>query len=113
MGTIKIKTAKPKSPKKFNKKEEPIKVDLSKVDTSLEANAKVEAPIKVDLTEKKETDAIQIGETKTVDVGEQPSGDGQVVDTGRTTTVEESSSPIKEVTEKEVEKEKRTGTRSQ
>ena len=100
-GDMKMKS-KPKSPKKFNKKEEPIKVDLSKVDTSLEANAKVEAPIKVDLTEKKETDAIQIGETKTVDVGEQ-AGDGQVVDTGGTTTVEESSSPIKEVTEVEKE----------
>ena len=100
-GEMKMKS-KPK-PKKFKAtKEEPVKIDLSKVDTSLEANAKVEAPIKVDLTEKKETDAIQIGETKTVDVGEQ-AGDGQVVDTGGTTTVEESSSPIKEVTEVEKE----------
>ena len=100
-GDMKMKS-KPKSPKKFNKKEEPIKVDLSKVDTSLEANTKIEAPIKVNLTEKKETDAIQIGETKTVDVGEQ-AGDGQVVDTGGTAAVEESSSPLKEVTEVEKE----------
>ena len=51
-GEMKMKS-KPK-PKKFKAtKEEPVKIDLSKVDTSLEANAKVEAPIKVDLTEKK------------------------------------------------------------
>ena len=98
-GEMKMKS-KPK-PKKFKAtKEEPVKIDLSKVDTSLEANAKVEAPIKVDLTEKKETDAIQIGETETVDVGEQ-TGDGEIVDIGGTTTVEKPSSPIEEVTEVE------------
>ena len=98
-GEMKMKS-KPK-PKKFKAtKEEPVKIDLSKVDTSLEANAKVEAPIKVDLTEKKETDAIQIGETETVDVGEQ-TGDGEIVDIGGTTTVEKPSSPIEEVTEME------------
>ena len=91
-GEMKMKS-KPK-PKQFKAtKEEPVKIDLSKVDTSLEANAKVEAPIKVDLTEKKETDAIQIGETETVDVGEQ-AGDGKIVDIGGTTTVEKPSSPI-------------------
>ena len=100
-GEMKMKS-KPK-PKKFKAtKEEPVKIDLSKVDTSLEANAKVEAPIKVDLTEKKETDAIQIGETKTVDVGEQ-AGDGKIVDIGRTAAVEKPSSPIEEVTEVEKE----------
>ena len=94
-GEMKMKS-KPK-PKKFKAtKEEPVKIDLSKVDTSLEANAKVEAPIKVDLTKKPETDAIQIGETKTVDVGEQ-AGDGKVVDIGRDKPVTESSSPIEEV----------------
>ena len=101
-GEMKMKS-KPK-PKQFKAtKEEPVKIDLSKVDTSLEANAKVEAPIKVDLTEKKEkkeTDAIQIGETETVDVGEQ-AGDGKIVDIGGTTTVEKPSSPIEEVTEVE------------
>ena len=100
-GEMKMKS-KPK-PKKFKAtKEQPIKIDLSKVDTSLEANAKVEAPIKVDLTEKKETDAIQIGETKTVDVGEQ-AGDGKIVDIGGTAAVEKPSSPIEEVTEVEKE----------
>ena len=100
-GEMKMKS-KPK-PKKFKAtKEEPVKIDLSKVDTSLEANAKVEAPIKVDLTEKKETDAIQIGETKTVDVGEQ-AGDGKIVDIGGTAAVEKPSSPIEEVTEVEKE----------
>ena len=100
-GEMKMKS-KPK-PKKFKAtKEEPVKIDLSKVDTSLEANAKIEAPIKVDLTEKKETDAIQIGETETVDVGEQ-AGDGKIVDIGGTTTVEKPSSPIEEVTEVEKE----------
>ena len=107
-GEMKMKS-KPK-PKQFKAtKEEPVKIDLSKVDTSLEANAKVEAPIKVDLTEKKETDAIQIGETETVDVGEQ-AGDGKIVDIGGTTTVEKPSSPIEEVTE--VEKEASTRTSS-
>ena len=98
-GEMKMKS-KPK-PKKFKAtKEQPIKIDLSKVDTSLEANAKVEAPIKVDLTKKSETDAIQIGETKTVDVGEQ-AGDGKVVDIGGDKPVTESSSPLEEVTEVE------------
>ena len=98
-GEMKMKS-KPK-PKKFKAtKEQPIKIDLSKVDTSLEANAKVEAPIKVDLTKKLETDAIQIGETKTVDVGEQ-AGDGEIVDIGGDKPVTESSSPLEEVTEVE------------
>ena len=98
-GEMKMKS-KPK-PKKFKAtKEQPIKIDLSKVDTSLEANAKVEAPIKVDLTKKPETDAIQIGETKTVDVGEQ-AGDGEIVDIGGDKPVTESSSPLEEVTEVE------------
>jgi len=98
-GEMKMKS-KPK-PKKFKAtKEQPIKIDLSKVDTSLEANAKIEAPIKVDLTKKLETDAIQIGETKTVDVGEQ-AGDGKVVDIGGDKPVTESSSPLEEVTEVE------------
>ena len=45
-GDMKMKS-KPKTPKKFNKKEEPVKIDLSKVDTSLKANAKIEEPTKV------------------------------------------------------------------
>jgi len=85
-------------PKQFKTTEDkPFKVDLSKVDTSLEANAKVEEPIKVDLT-KTEDDAIQIGETETVDVGER-AGDGEKVDTRGDKSDEESSSPIEEIQE--------------
>ncbi len=77
--------------------DKPFKVDLSKVDTSLEANAKVEEPIKVDLT-KTEDNAIPIGETEAVDVGER-AGDGEKVDTGGDKSNEESSSPIEEIQE--------------
>jgi len=93
-GDMKIKS----KPKKFKtEKDKPFKVDLSKVDTSLEANAKVEEPIKVDLT-KTEDNAIPIGETETVDVGER-AGDGEKVDTGGDKSNEESSSPIEEIQE--------------
>jgi len=65
-GDFKIKS-KTKVKKFTEKKEEPVKVDLTK-----DPNVKAEEPIKVDLTQKKEeTDAIQIGETEKVDVGEQ------------------------------------------
>ena len=93
-----MKMKKPKFDKFKSKKEETFKVDLSKVDTSLEGNNKIEPPIKVDLTKKPEDDAIQIGETKTVDVGER-TGDGEKVDVGGTATTEESSTPIEEIKE--------------
>ena len=94
-GDMKMKS----KPKKFKtEKDKPFKVDLSKVDTSLEANAKVEEPIKVDLTKTKEDNAIPIGETETVDVGER-AGDGEKVDTGGDKSNEESSSPIEEIQE--------------
>ena len=64
-GDFKIKS-KPKVKKFSDKKDEPIKVDLTK-----DVNVKIEEPIKVDLTKKPEQDAIQVGETKKVDVGEQ------------------------------------------
>jgi hypothetical protein len=54
-------------------------------------------PIKVDLT-KKEDNAIHIGETETVDVGER-AGDGEKVDTGGDKSDKESSSPIEEIHE--------------
>jgi len=103
-GDMKVKS----KPKQFKTTEDkPFKVDLSKVDTSLEANAKVEEPIKVDLT-KTEDDAIQIGETKELPVGE-PSGDSEgvdgetrVSDTKEDVQVQESKSPIVEVEEEEV-----------
>ena len=97
-----MKMKKPKFEKFKGKKDKTFKVDLSKVDTSLEGNNKIEPPIKVDLTKKPQDDAIQIGETKTVDVGER-TGDGEKMDAGGATTVEEPSSPIKEI-EKVAEK---------
>ena len=100
-GDMKVKS----KPKQFKTTEDkPFKVDLSKVDTSLEANAKVEEPIKVDLT-KTEDDAIQIGETKELPVDE-TSGDSKrvdpetrVSDTEKDVQVQESESPIVEVEE--------------
>ena len=92
-GDFKIKS-KTKVKKFTEKKEEPVKVDLTK-----DPNVKAEEPIKVDLTQKKEeTDAIQIGETEKVDVGEQ-TGDGKSVDVGRDKPVEESSPIIEEIQE--------------
>jgi len=100
-GDMKIKS-KPKM-KKFNAtKQEPVKVDLTK-----DPNVKTEEPVKVDLTKKPEDDAIQIGETKEIPV-EEPSGNSNEM--GK--SVQESSetaegiSPLKEVTEEEVKKEK-------
>ena len=89
-GDFKMKS---KKPKKFQNKEEIIKVDLSS-----DPNLKIEEPIKVDLTKKPETDAIQVGETKKVDVGEQ-AGDGEIVDIGGDKPVEESSPIIEEIQE--------------
>ena len=100
-GDMKMKS-KPKI-KKFNAtKDEPVKVDLTK-----DPNVKAEEPIKVDLTTKPEDDAIQIGETKEVPV-EEPSGNsdemGKPVQESSETT--EGISPLKEITEEEVKKEK-------
>jgi hypothetical protein len=92
-GDFKIKS-KTKVKKFTEKKEEPVKVDLTK-----DPNVKAEEPIKVDLTQKKEeTDAIQIGETEKVDVGEQ-TGDGKSMDVGGDKPVEESSPIIEEIQE--------------
>jgi hypothetical protein len=102
-GDFKIKS-KPKKPKQLGVKEQEIKkVNLKE--------PLVEIPndvIKVTIPNepvKKETDAIQIGETKEVPV-EEPSGDsaevGEPVQESNETT--EGFSPIKEVTEEEVKK---------
>ena len=91
-GDFKIKS-KTKLKKFSNKTDEPVKVDLTK-----DANVKIEEPIKVDLTKKPETDAIQVGETEKVDVGEQ-AGDGKIVDVGGDKPVEESSPIIEEIQE--------------
>ena len=100
-GDMKMKS-KPKMKKYNATKEEPVKVDLTK-----DPNVKAEEPVKVDLTKKQEDDAIQIGETKEVPV-EEPSGDsaemGESVQKSSETT--EGISPIQEVTEEEVKKEK-------
>jgi len=89
-GDFKMKS---KKPKKFQNKQEIIKVDLSS-----DPNLKTEEPIKVDLTKKQETDAIQVGETEKVDVGEQ-AGDGEIVDIGGDKPVEESNPVIEEIQE--------------
>ena len=60
-GDMKIKS----KPKKFTAKDQPVKVDLRK-----DPNVKVEEPVKVEI--KKEDNAIQIGETKEVPVGDKP-----------------------------------------
>ena len=102
-GDFKIKS-KPKKPKQLGVKEQEIKkVNLKE--------PLVEIPndvIKVTIPNepvKKETDAIQIGETKEVPV-EEPSGDsaevGEPIQESNETT--EGFSPIKEVTEEEVKK---------
>tara|TARA_R110000744_G_scaffold95419_1_gene184368 strand:+ start:2899 stop:4083 length:1185 start_codon:yes stop_codon:yes gene_type:complete len=91
-GDFKIKS-KSKLKKFSNKTEEPAKVDLTK-----DANVKIDEPIKVDLTKKPEADAIQVGETKKVDVGEQ-AGDGEIVDIGGDEPVEESNPIIEEIQE--------------
>ena len=100
-GDMKMKS-KPKM-KKFNAtKEEPVKVDLAK-----DPNVKTEEPVKVDLTKKPEDDAIQIGETKEVSV-EEPSGDSAKVGESvqKSSETAEGISPLQEVTEEEVKKEK-------
>tara|TARA_Y100001963_G_scaffold138989_1_gene204389 strand:- start:452 stop:1720 length:1269 start_codon:yes stop_codon:yes gene_type:complete len=99
-----MKVSKPKFKKFKSEKEEPFKVDLSQVDTSLEANAKVDEPIKVDLTKKEETDAIQEPSTEKVDVLE-TSGDGKEVGeahkepTESTGEKQEQINPLEEITE--------------
>jgi len=107
-GDMKMKS-KPKFEKFKTEKDKPFKVDLSKVDTSLEANAKIEEPVKVDLTKKEEDNAIPIGETKEIPVGERAGdsegvdGEVRVSDTKEDVQVSEPESPIVEVEEEEVE----------
>ncbi len=96
-GEFKIKKRTPK--KLANVSEEPVKVNIKEPLVELEPDVK-----KVTIT-KQEEDAIQIGETEKVSV-EEPSGDS----TKMGESVQESNedvegfSPIKEVTEEEVEK---------
>ncbi len=99
--TLKSKS-KPKKPKQLNKKEEITKVNLKEPLINTEPEVKKVVIKNEDL--KPEENAIQIGETKEIPVGE-PSGDsakvGEPVQESNETA--EGFSPIQEVTEKEVE----------
>ena len=94
-----------KSPKKFSdtSNNEPVKVDLSKPEEQGEVVPDV---IKVDLTEKKETDAVQTQKTDDSDViieESKDSGDSKEVAEEVRDTKEELESPIQEITEEEVD----------
>ena len=58
---------KSKKPKQLGKKDKVAKIDLSK-----DPNVKIEEPIKVDLTEKKEDNAVQERKTEEIPVGDKP-----------------------------------------
>jgi len=96
---------KKKTPKKFSdtSNNEPVKVDLTKPEAQGEVIPNV---IKVDLTEKKETDTIQAQETGDSNVVVEESKDSgyskEVAEEVRDTK-EELESPIQEITEEEVE----------
>lgn len=94
---------KPKKPKQLGKKAEVAKVDLSK-----DPNVKIEEPIKVDLTNKKEDNAVQAQKTNDSDVVVEEQKDGGnskgVVEEIRSTE-EKLESPIEiieEIKEEEV-----------
>ena len=94
-GDMKIKS----KPKKFTAKDQPVKVDLRK-----DPNVKVEEPVKVEI--KKEDNAIQIGETKEVPVGDKPEASKKVdgeVRVSNTDEVQKSESPIVELNKEEQE----------
>ena len=98
-GDMKIKS----KPKKFTAKSEPVKVDLRK-----DPNVKVEEPVKVEI--KKEDNAIQIGETKEVPVGDKPEASKKVdgeVRVSNTDEVQKSESPIVELNKEEQEEVKK------
>jgi len=94
---------KPKKPKQLGKKAEVAKVDLSK-----DPNVKIEEPIKVDLTNKKEDNAVQAQKTNDSDVvveEQKDSGNSKGVVEEIRSTEEKVESPIEiieEIKEKEV-----------
>jgi hypothetical protein len=94
---------KPKKPKQLGKKAEVAKVDLSK-----DPNVKIEEPIKVDLTNKKEDNAVQAQKTNDSDVVVEEQKDGGnskgVVEEIRSTEekVESPIEIIEEIKEEEV-----------
>ena len=96
---------KKKTPKKFSdtSNNEPVKVDLTKPEAQGEVIPDV---IKVDLTEKKETDAVQTQKTDDSNVvieESQDSGNSKEVAEEVRNTKEELESPIQEITEEEVD----------
>lgn len=96
---------KKKTPKKFSdtSNNEPVKVDLTKPEAQGEVIPDV---IKVDLTEKKETDAVQTQKTDDSDVvieESQDSGNSKEVAEEVRDTKEELATPIQEITEEEVD----------
>ena len=100
-GEFKIKKRKPKNLGKLNS-DEPIKVDFTKP----EAQGDVPEVTKVTIPSeaiKTEDDAIQIGETETLDVGEQ-TGDSTAVDkqVPESSEVIEEVTPLQEITDEEV-----------
>ena len=96
---------KKKTPKKFSdtSNNEPVKVDLTKPEAQGEVIPDV---IKVDLTEKNETDAVQTQKTDDSNVvieESQDSGNSKEVAEEVRDTKEELESPIQEITEEEVD----------
>ena len=100
-GDFKIKTAKKTKPKQLTGDVIPnvAKIDLSKIKEAI----KEDVVPKMNLTEKPKEDAIQIGETEKMVVGEQ-TGDSVEVDkqVSEPITVTENESPIQEITKEEV-----------
>jgi hypothetical protein len=93
---------KPKKPKQLGKKDKVAKIDLSK-----DPNVKIEEPIKVDLTEKKENNAVQERKTEEIPVGDKPEVsekvDGEVRVSDTDVKEESPIEVIEEITEDNIE----------
>jgi hypothetical protein len=93
---------KPKKPKQLGKKDKVSKIDLSK-----DPNVKIEEPIKVDLTEKKEDNAVQERKTEEIPVGDKPEVsekvDGEVRVSDTDVKEESPIEVIEEITEDKIE----------
>ena len=93
---------KPKKPKQLGKKDKVSKIDLSK-----DPNVKIEEPIKVDLTEKKEDNAVQEQKTEEIPVGDKPEVsekvDGEVRVSDTDVKEESPIEVIEEITEDKIE----------
>ena len=93
---------KPKKPKQLGKKDKVAKIDLSK-----DPNVKIEEPIKVDLTEKKEDNAVQEQKTEGIPVGDKPKVsekvDGEVRVSDTDVKEESPIEVIEEITEDKIE----------